>query len=125
MGRNGNNWERLADGTNGIPTNHFVRVVREDPDRRGLLYAGTEFGMYISFDDGGSWQSFQQNLPVTPVTDLQVHNKDLVPFLKDYLDQEAMERIEYRVSNRQPKGKFTSCPDGKFNIGRRPWGGRS
>ena len=74
----GASWRNLADGTNGIPDNHFVRVVREDPDRDGLLYAGTEFGMYISFDDGAHWQSFQLNLPVTPVTDIQVHEQDLV-----------------------------------------------
>ncbi len=69
----GKTWKRLTDGKNGIPGNHFVRVVREDAKRKGLLYAGTEFGMYISFDDGGHWQRFQMNLPVTPVTDLYVH----------------------------------------------------
>ena len=53
-------------------------MVREDPDRAGLLYAGTEFGMYISFDNGGHWQSFQMNLPVTPVTDIKIAHKDLV-----------------------------------------------
>jgi photosystem II stability/assembly factor-like uncharacterized protein len=74
----GASWRSLADGANGIPANHFVRVVREDPDRRGLLYAGTEFGMYVSFDDGAGWQSLQGNLPVTPVTDIQVHKGDLV-----------------------------------------------
>ncbi len=69
----GKTWRRLTDGKNGIPANHFVRVVREDPKRKGLLYAGTEFGMYISFDDGAHWQRFQMNLPATPVTDLYVH----------------------------------------------------
>ena len=74
----GKSWKLLTDGTNGIPANHFVRVAREDPDRKGLLYAGTEFGMYISFDDGTHWQSLQLNLPVTPITDMVVHQKDLV-----------------------------------------------
>jgi len=74
----GDSWTRVADGTTGIPADHFVRVVREDPDREGLLYAGTEFGMYVSFDDGAHWQSLQLNLPTTPITDLQVHKKDLV-----------------------------------------------
>ena len=74
----GKTWDRLTDGSNGIPANHFVRVVREDPDRKGLFYAGTEFGLYVSFDDGTHWQSLQLNLPVTPVTDLAVHRKDLV-----------------------------------------------
>ncbi len=74
----GAHWKRLTDGSNGIPDDHFVRVVREDPDQRGLLYAGTEFGMYVSFDDGAHWQSLQLNLPRTPITDLAVHRKDLV-----------------------------------------------
>ena len=74
----GESWQLLTSGSNGIPENHFVRVVREDPDRKGLLYAGTEFGLYVSFDDGSSWQSLQQNLPITPVTDLAVSQKDLV-----------------------------------------------
>ncbi|WP_249067074.1 VPS10 domain-containing protein [Halalkalibaculum roseum] len=74
----GKSWNLITNGKNGIPANHFVRVVREDPDRQGLLYAGTEFGMYFSMDDGEHWQSFQQNLPVTPITDLKVHEKDLV-----------------------------------------------
>ena len=55
-----------------------TRVVREDPDREGLLYAGTDFGLFISFDDGENWQPFQLDLPVTPVTDIKVHEKDLV-----------------------------------------------
>jgi photosystem II stability/assembly factor-like uncharacterized protein len=74
----GESWELLTDGKNGIPGGHPVRVVREDPGREGLLYAGTEFGLFISFDDGGHWQSFQQNLPATPVTDLRVKGQDLV-----------------------------------------------
>lgn len=74
----GASWTRLTGGKNGIPADYPTRVVREDPDREGLLYAGTEFGMFISFDNGGHWQSFQLNLPVTPVTDIRVFRKDLV-----------------------------------------------
>jgi photosystem II stability/assembly factor-like uncharacterized protein len=74
----GASWTRLTSGSNGIPADHFVRVVREDPDRKGLLYAGTEFGMYLSFDDGASWKPFQLNLPITPITDLAVKRGDLV-----------------------------------------------
>ncbi len=74
----GRSWTRLADGRNGIPADHPVRVVREDPTQRGLLYAGTEFGLFVSFDDGARWQSLQLNLPATPVTDLKVHRGDLV-----------------------------------------------
>ena len=74
----GEDWTLLTTGDNGIPADHPTRVVREDPDREGLLYAGTEFGMFVSFDDGAHWQSFQQNLPATPITDLKVHKQDLV-----------------------------------------------
>ncbi|MEO7359999.1 MAG: hypothetical protein ABI120_06705 [Gemmatimonadaceae bacterium] len=74
----GATWTRLTDGTNGIPADWPTRVVREDPDRAGLLYAGTEFGMFISFDNGAHWQSFQLNLPNVPINDLKVHHKDLV-----------------------------------------------
>lgn len=69
---------RLTDGKNGIPADWPTRVVREDPDREGLLYAGTEFGMFISFDNGAHWQPFQLNLPNVPVTDIKVYRKDLV-----------------------------------------------
>jgi photosystem II stability/assembly factor-like uncharacterized protein len=71
-------WTRLTDGKNGIPNDFPTRVVREDPGVAGLLYAGTEFGLFISFDNGAHWQSFQQNLPVTPVTDIRIHKGDLV-----------------------------------------------
>ena len=74
----GKTWTRLTDGKNGIPADWPTRVVREDPDREGLLYAGTEFGMFISFDNGGHWQSFQLNLPNVPVTDIKLHNNDLI-----------------------------------------------
>ncbi|MCK5793823.1 MAG: hypothetical protein KAH12_03905, partial [Anaerolineales bacterium] len=74
----GETWTRLTDGTNGIPGNFFVRVVREDPVKKGLLYAGTEYGMFISFNNGQNWQPFQLNLPVVPVTDMLIHQNDLV-----------------------------------------------
>jgi photosystem II stability/assembly factor-like uncharacterized protein len=74
----GKTWRRIADGKNGIPNWHFTRVVREDPTRRGLLYAGTEFGFYVSFDDGAHWQSLQLNLPITPVTDIMIYRDDLI-----------------------------------------------
>ena len=74
----GKTWTRLTTGTNGIPNDDPTRVVREDPDRPGLLYAGTEFGMFISFDDGAHWQSFELNLPVVPINDIKVFKKDLL-----------------------------------------------
>ena len=73
----GENWDEIAKD-NGIPNRHFVRVVREDPVRPGLLYAGTEYGLYVSFDDGNHWQELQQNLPVSPITDMRVQRGDLV-----------------------------------------------
>ena len=74
----GKTWMRLTDGKNGIAADEPVRVVREDPVRAGLLYAGTEFGMYISFDNGVHWQNFQLNLPHTPVTDIKIAHQDLI-----------------------------------------------
>jgi photosystem II stability/assembly factor-like uncharacterized protein len=74
----GATWTRLTNGKNGIPADWPTRVVREDPDREGLLYAGTEFGMFISFDNGAHWQPFQLNLPSVPVTDIKVHRQDLI-----------------------------------------------
>jgi photosystem II stability/assembly factor-like uncharacterized protein len=74
----GKTWRRLTDGKNGIPADWPTRVVREDPDRAGLLYAGTEFGMFVSFDNGSHWQSFQLNLPNVPVSDIKVFHNDLI-----------------------------------------------
>jgi photosystem II stability/assembly factor-like uncharacterized protein len=64
--------------TNGIKDNYYTRVIRTDHERKGLLYAGTEWGMYVSFDDGTSWNPFQLNLPVTAIRDLQVRDNDLI-----------------------------------------------
>lgn len=71
----GKTWTKI---TEGIDPAHFTRVVRADPKRAGLLYAGTEFGMYISFDDGASWKPFQLNLPIVPITDLTIKNDNLI-----------------------------------------------
>ncbi|MBN1224212.1 MAG: glycosyl hydrolase, partial [Candidatus Aminicenantes bacterium] len=71
----GNTWKKI---TNGLPDNTFVRVVREDPKRRGLLYTGTETGVFVSFDDGANWQTLQLNLPVVPIHDMVVMEDDLV-----------------------------------------------
>ena len=71
----GKKWKRLDKG---LPQNTFVRVVREDPKRRGLLYAGTETGMYVSFDDGSNWQPLRLNLPPVPITDLTLRQGDLI-----------------------------------------------
>jgi photosystem II stability/assembly factor-like uncharacterized protein len=71
----GKTWNSID---NGLPRNAFVNVVREDPVRRGLLYAGTERGLFVSFDNGADWQSLQQHLPMTSVRDIDVHGDDLV-----------------------------------------------
>jgi len=71
----GKSWTQI---TNGLPANTFVRVVRQDPKRKGLLYAGTETEVFVSFDDGADWQSLQLNLPVVPIHDMVVKEDDLV-----------------------------------------------
>lgn len=71
----GKTWVKI---TNGINNEHFTRVLREDPKVKGLLYAGTETGMYISFNDGKNWQKFQLNLPIVPITDLTIKNNNLI-----------------------------------------------
>tara|TARA_B100000686_G_scaffold242741_1_gene251543 strand:+ start:2614 stop:5799 length:3186 start_codon:yes stop_codon:yes gene_type:complete len=71
----GKSWDLI---TNGINPNYYTRVVRSDKKREGLLYSGTEWGMYISFDDGLSWSNFQLNLPITSIRDLHVKDNDLV-----------------------------------------------
>ena len=71
----GKSWTKI---TNGIDAEHFTRVLREDPKKKGLLYAGTETGMYVSFNDGANWQPFQLNLPVVPITDLTLKDNNLI-----------------------------------------------
>ena len=69
----GKTWKKI---TNGIPDTAFTRVIREDPIKRGLLYAGTETGMYVSFDNGDRWQPLQLNLPIVPITDLAIQKRE-------------------------------------------------
>src|SRR5215469_15366068 len=71
----GKTWKTLSQG---IPADTYVHAVREDRKRKGLLYAGTEKGVYFSFDDGANWQTLQNNLPVSPVYDVYVHDDDLI-----------------------------------------------
>ena len=71
----GKTWTKIITG---IAPMHFTRVIRADKKRPGLLYAGTEYGMYISYDDGASWTSFQLNLPIVPITDMTIKNNDLI-----------------------------------------------
>ena len=69
----GKSWKKI---TNGIPNTAFTRVIREDPNKRGLLYTGTETGLYVSFDNGANWTSMQFNLPVVPITDLAIQKRE-------------------------------------------------
>ncbi len=71
----GKSWKLI---TNGIPKDHYTRAIRTDHHREGLLYAGTEWGMYVSFDDGDHWQAFQLNLPIVAIRDLKVKNNSLI-----------------------------------------------
>lgn len=71
----GKTWTKIV---NGIDPEHFTRVVRADPVKKGILYAGTETGMYISFNDGANWQPFQLNLPIVPITDLTIKENNLI-----------------------------------------------
>jgi len=71
----GKSWKKIVSGIN---SEHFTRVLRADPARDGLLYAGTESGIYISYDDGESWNSFQKNLPIVPVTDITIKDNSLI-----------------------------------------------
>ena len=71
----GDTWELIVQG---IPDDFPVRVVREDPLNKDLLFAGTEFGIFVTIDGGKSWKSFQKNLPITPITDIEIHRNDLV-----------------------------------------------
>lgn len=71
----GKTWTKIS---NGIPSLHFARALRADRRRPGLLYCGTEYGMYISYDDGANWKPFQLNLPVVPITDLTIKENDLI-----------------------------------------------
>jgi photosystem II stability/assembly factor-like uncharacterized protein len=71
----GKSWQEI---TRGLPADGYVHTIKEDPKRRGLLFAGTERQIYISFDDGDTWQSLQLNLPVTSMRDVEIHDNDLV-----------------------------------------------
>jgi hypothetical protein len=71
----GQTWTKI---TTGIDANHYTRAIRADPAKQGLLYAGTEWGMYVSFDDGSSWKPFQMNLPITAIRDLHIKDNDLI-----------------------------------------------
>lgn len=71
----GKSWKKIVSG---IDEKHFTRVIRADPERQGMLWAGTESGLYLSLDDGKNWQAFQQNLPIVPITDIALKDDDVI-----------------------------------------------
>ena len=131
----GKTWQLLTNGVNGIPNDYPTRVVREDPDKEGVLYAGTEYGMFISMDDGVSWNTFQQNLPLTPITDIKVNQKDLAIstmgrgfWILDNLNTLHQENFSKSLNNntlfkpkdtyrmKRPKGRSDIFPNPALNI---------
>ncbi|MDX6290446.1 MAG: hypothetical protein QOH42_2245, partial [Blastocatellia bacterium] len=137
----GKTWKKI---TNGISDGAFTRVVREDPNKRGLLYAGTETGLYLSFDDGANWQSMQFNLPVVPITDLAIHKRekelvaatqgrafwifDDLPMLHQLMDAGGLKAIsdtklfKPKESYRMPGGGGFQLP-ATATVGKNPAGG--
>lgn len=120
----GKTWTKITDG---IDPSHFTRVVRADPKRAGLLYAGTEFGMYISFDDGASWKPFQLNLPIVPITDLTIKNDNLIAatqgrsfWLID--DLTPLHQLNAAVSNSNAY-LYKPMPSYRMNGGQGGWRG--
>ena len=79
----GKNWKLI---TSGIESEHFTRVVRSDKVNKNILYAGTETGMYISFDKGNSWNKFQKNLPIVPITDLTIKDNSLISKNENFIE---------------------------------------
>ena len=99
----GKSWTKI---TYGIDNQHFTRVIRADPDKKGLLYAGTETGMYVSFDDGAKWQTLQLNLPIVPITDLIVKQGALVAATQGRSvwmidDLAVLQQLDSRVASKE------------------------
>ena len=123
----GASWSLIVEG---IADDHFCRVVREDPNQEGLLYLGTEFGLYISFDAGASWQRFQLNLPISPIYDLKVKGLDLVlathgrsfwilddlSVLHQFKD-EIVEKSTHLLRPRQVERRLPKVFEGAFESG--------
>ena len=120
----GKTWIKI---TNGIPNNFFTRVLRADPKRQGLLYSGTESGMFISFDDGSSWNSFQLNLPLVPITDLALKDDNLIASTQGRSiwiidDLGPIHQINKEIEN---SNFHIFSPIDSYRMGSRGWGGES
>ncbi len=113
----GKTWKKI---TNGIDGEHFTRVVREDKKQKGLLYAGTETGMYISFNDGANWQAFQLNLPIVPITDLAVKDNNLIVATQGrslwIIDDLT---VIHQLANAKGKGNYLFKPKDTYRMGGR------
>jgi hypothetical protein len=96
----GATWSLLTD-RKGIPIDNPTRVVREDPEHEGVLFAGTEYGLYISLNDGETWESFQQNLPIVPIADIKIFRGDLILSI--------MGRLFWIMDNITPLHQLTSA----------------
>lgn len=118
----GKRWKRIDKG---LPEDAFVRVVREDPARAGLIYAGTEAGMFVSFDDGSEWQSLDLNLPPVPITDLSIRQDRLVAATQGrgfwVLDDLFMVRAAAKGIGEDPVQVFTAAQT--YDIDNRGWRG--
>jgi photosystem II stability/assembly factor-like uncharacterized protein len=114
----GKSWTLLTTGTNGIPEGFPTRTVREDPEQEGLLYAGTEYGLFISFNDGATWQSFQNNLPVTPVTDIKVYRNDLIisTMGRSFWIMDNISSLHQLAKAKQSKTAFLFKPDDSYRM---------
>jgi len=114
----GKSWTLLTTGSNGIPEGFPTRTVREDPDQEGLLYAGTEYGLFISSNDGATWQSFQQNLPITPITDIKVYRKDLIlsTMGRSFWVMDNISPIHELVKAKESKTAYLFQPKDAFRL---------
>ncbi|MEQ9424819.1 MAG: glycosyl hydrolase [Cyclobacteriaceae bacterium] len=119
----GQTWTKI---TSGINPNYYTRAIRADPMRKGLLYAGTEWGMYVSFDDGQSWQPFQLNLPVTSIRDLHVRDNNLIAATHGRSFWMIDDLTPLHQLNDQIKDKNAHLyqPKDSYRMAQGGWGGR-
>ena len=120
----GETWTKIV---NGIPNNFFTRVLRADPERKGLLYSGTESGVFISFDDGLSWKSFQINLPLVPITDMTIKNNNLIAATQGrsvWIIDDLTPLHQLNESNHK-KDFHLFKPIDSYRMGYPSWGGTS
>lgn len=110
--------------TKGIKGNHYTRVVRTDKVREGLLYAGTEWGMYVSFNDGASWQPFQLNLPITAIRDLEVRDNDLIAAThgRSFWIIDDLTPLHQLSADLKNKEAFLYKPDKAYRMQQSGWG---